>query len=161
MSQTIGGTIESASLKDLLRSEVPLFKSLKQPDADQLLLYFKGKTLSAGEVLWREGDEIEYLAYVLSGKIELKKETEFKGKQFIVGLLTAGAMTGGLTFFNEGKSSLTVEVLEDCLLAVLEGKDYRRLEEERPDLALFLVKNMLMAVSLRLQRSYERFAAIF
>jgi hypothetical protein len=46
-------------------------------------------------------------------------------------------------------------------LACFSRDDYRRLEKNRPDLALILVKNMLLAVSLRLQKSYERLAAIF
>ena len=155
------GEIDSARLGELLRSEVPLFNALKEQDLAQLLPYFRGCRLGEGQELWHEGDISDQLGYLLSGRLQLKKDTEFKDKPVVVGVLSGGALAGELSFLEEGRRPLTAAALEDCQLALFSRRDYLRLEETRPDLALLLVKNILLAVSLRLQKSYERLAAIF
>jgi len=55
-------------------------------------LFFEGKNISAGETLWKKDDPCDYIAFIVSGRVEIKKETEFKGKNVIVGIYSKGAL---------------------------------------------------------------------
>lgn len=161
MNPDVERGMDPLQLAELLKKNVSLFKILPESDVATLLTSFEGIRLHAGQELWHEGDPSDLFAYVLSGSLQIKKDTEFKGKQVVVGVMSRGALVGELSFLGETPRPLTVEALEDSLLAVFSRQDYVLLEESRPDLALALVKNMLLAVSRRLQKSYERLAAIF
>jgi CRP-like cAMP-binding protein len=152
---------EALRLAELMRREVPLFRALPEDAAKRLLPCFKGRRFAAGEELWHEGEPGDQLGYLLAGRLQLKKETEFKGKQVVVGVLAPGAVVGELSFLEGNPSPLTVAAMEDCQLALLSRQDYARLEQSHPDLVSFLLKSMLLAASRRLEKSYERLAAIF
>lgn len=152
---------EGARLADLARREVPLFSDLGGEAAVRLLSFFEGRRIGAGEELWHEGEPGDRLGFLLAGRLQLKKDTEFKGKQVVVGVLAPGAVVGELSFLDGSPSPLTVAALEDCQLVLLPRQDFFRLEQSHPDLALSLLKNVLLAASRRLEKSYERLAAIF
>jgi CRP/FNR family cyclic AMP-dependent transcriptional regulator len=152
---------EAVRLVELVRREVPLFGDLGEDAAARLLSFFKGSRLGAGEELWHEGEPGGRLGFLLAGRLQLKKDTEFKGKQVVVGVLAPGAVVGELSFLEGNPSPLTVAALEDCQLVLLPRQDFARLEKNHPDLALSLLKSVLQAASRRLEKSYQRLAAIF
>jgi CRP-like cAMP-binding protein len=151
----------AAHLADPARREVPLFSDLGEEAAMRLLSFFEGLRVEAGEELWHEGEPGDRLGFLLSGRMQLKKDTEFQGKQVVVGVLSPGAVVGELSFLDGGPSPLTVAALEDCQLILLRRQDFPRLEQSHPDLALSLLKSVLLAASRRLEKSYQRLAAIF
>jgi CRP/FNR family cyclic AMP-dependent transcriptional regulator len=152
---------KAVSLVDLVRREVPLFGDLGEEAAARLLTFFDERRTGAGEELWHEGEPGDRLGFLLAGRLQLKKDTEFKGKQVVVGVLAPGAVVGELSFLDGNPSPLTVAALEDCRLLLLPRQDFSRLEQSHPDLALSLLKSVLLAASRRLEKSYERLAAIF
>jgi CRP/FNR family cyclic AMP-dependent transcriptional regulator len=151
----------ASHLADLVRREVPLFSDLGEDAAVRLLSFFEGLRVGAGEECWHEGEPGDRLGFLLSGRLQLKKDTEFKGKQVVVGVLSPGAVVGELSFLDGNPSPLTVAALEDCQLILLPRQDFSLLEQDHPDLALSLLKSVLQAASRRLVKSYERLAAIF
>ncbi len=152
---------QSEEAASLARREVPLFSDLGGEAAARLLSFFEGRRIRAGEELWHEGEPGDRLGFLLAGRLQLKKDTEFKGKQVVVGVLAPGAVVGELSFLEGNPSPLTVAALEDCQLVLLPRQNFSRLEQSDPDLALSLLKSVLLAASRRLEKSYERLAAIF
>lgn len=145
----------------LLGKYLPLFRGLPEESAEQLKAYFSSRRVAAREELWHEGEPGEYLAFVLSGCIQLKKATEFGGKQVVVGVFSAGAVIGELSFSRNDVRVLTAAALEDCHLAVLTRERFDALVRDFPALGVKLLESVLQATCKRLEMSYERLASIF
>jgi CRP-like cAMP-binding protein len=56
---------------------------------------------------------------------------------------------------------VTARALDDTDLLVITHENFEKLTEEHPELGVKLLKGMLLAVSTRLRKSYDRLAAIF
>ena len=57
-----------------LVGEHGIFKFINEEDIKVLMLFFECKTKPAGEILWSEGDECGYVAFIVSGRVEIKKQ---------------------------------------------------------------------------------------
>ena len=75
---------------------IPLFENLPDDDLDHLNEIFTEESLSAGELLFSEG-EIGNKAYVItSGEIDILKDTD--GKKVLLATLKTGEVIGEMIF---------------------------------------------------------------
>jgi CRP/FNR family cyclic AMP-dependent transcriptional regulator len=104
--------------KDLctsMKGEKSIFNFLSDEDLKNLSAFFESKNIPAGETLWKEEDPFDYIAFIVSGRVEIKKETEFKGKNVIVGIYSKGA----LCILDDSLRKVTAVALEDVSLAII------------------------------------------
>lgn len=123
--------------------------------------YFQTKKFKAGETIWEEGDSCDYVAIVASGRVEVKKKTEFEGKYVIVGLFNKGAVVGAMCILDDSPRSITAVALEDVSLLVISKEKLEELINTRPEIGVQLLKGMLLSLSMRLRQSFERLAKFF
>ncbi len=123
--------------------------------------YLEYRRQKEGSELWREGDGGNYLALILSGRLEQLKETEFPGRPFVLGLFSAGSMVGEDSFLDDQPRQGTVRVLEETELLILSRESFERLDREQPALANQLLKWFLNLLSARLRSTQGRLAMIF
>lgn len=136
-------------------------KSLSDDEIKAFLGFCENKQVSAGETLWREGDSDNYAAFVVEGKLGIKKKTEFEGKYMIVGTFAKGTVVGELCLLTDHLRSVTAVVLEPLNIVVLSSKNFETLITEHPLLGLKLLKHIFLVISRRLSRSTDRIAKIF
>ena len=75
--------------------------------------------------------------------MEIKKETEYKGKNVIVGIYSKGA----LCILDDSLRKVTAVALEDVSLAIITQENLDKLIDTNPGLAAKLLKGMLITVS--------------
>jgi CRP-like cAMP-binding protein len=117
--------------------------------------------VAKGETLWNEGDICDYVAFIVSGRVEVKKETDFKEKRVIVGIYSNGAIVGELCILDGSPRAVTAVALEDVSLVLITQENFNKLIDKYPELGAQLMKGMLLSVSIRLRSSFARLAAIF
>lgn len=145
-----------------MRSEFLFFKTLPDEELRAFLSYCQNRKGNAGENLWSEGDSDNYAAFVISGKLGIKKKTEFAGKHMIVGTFSRGTVVGELCLLLDNKQrSVTAAILEPIDLVLLSNNDFERLMSEYPMIGLKLLKHIFMVISKRLRTSTDRIAKIF
>ncbi len=157
--RNVGLTMKDA-FKDLgifLKGEKSVFNSLSDEDIETLSAFFESKHIPAGETLWKEEDPFDYIAFILSGRVEIKKETEFKGKNVIIGIYSRGA----LCILDESLRKVTAVALEDVSLAIITQENLDKLIDTNPGLGAKLLKGMLITVSNRLRKSFDRLSVFF
>lgn len=137
------------------------FYFLSQEDSPIISVLLECRKVAAGEVLWREGDTCDCLAFIVSGRLEIRKQTEFPGKDVIVGIYGKGSIVGELCLLSGHERFVTVAALEDADLLLLSRENFQRLTREAPELAVRLLQGVLLAVSTRLGKSFERLASVF
>ena len=144
-----------------MKSDFRFFRYLDEAEKAIAGQYLECREVPAGKVLWQEGDDSDSAAFVVEGKIEIKKETEFAGKHVIVGIYGEGSVVGELCLFLHEKRAVTATALTDTWLLKISAERFEALLEEHPVVGGKLLKGMFVAVSRRLRKSFERLAAIF
>ncbi len=144
-----------------LKNQLRCFYFLDAEDQPELAGYFTCARVEAGGTLWKEGDAADFEAFIIAGKVEVTKGTEFPGRQVVVGLYSPGAIIGELCIMENQPRAVTAVALEETTLLLLSREHFEQLLASNPPLAVKLLKGMLLAVSTRLRKSFERLAAIF
>lgn len=148
-------------MRKCMINEHSVFSFLCEENLAELAGYFEYKTVKAGEILWNEGDPCDYVAIISSGRVEIKKKTEFEGKYVVVGIYNRGAVVGALCFLNSSPRAVTAVALDDVSLMVITPEDFDKLIAAKPELGIRILKGMLLSVSIRLRKSFERLAKFF
>lgn len=115
----------------------------------------------AGTVVFNEGDPPDAMALVASGKIEVKKATEFQGSGFVVAQVGGGSLLGELSFSDGQGRSASAVALEDSVLLLMSREALERITLEHPEAALKIYRGMTRILALRLRKLTERLAVVF
>jgi CRP/FNR family cyclic AMP-dependent transcriptional regulator len=137
--------------------EKSVFNFLSDEDLKNLSAFFESKNIPAGETLWKEEDPFDYIAFIVSGKVEIKKEMEFGDMNVIMGIYSKGA----LCILDDSLRKVTAVALEDTSLAIITQENLDKLIDTNPGLGAKLLKSMLLTVSDRLRKSFDRIVAFF
>lgn len=148
---------QCAQLKDDYR----FFRYLDKEETAVVTEYLQCRFAPAGEVLWNEGDPSDMAAFVVDGKVEIKKQTEFSDKHVIVGIYGQGSIVGELCFLSGANRAVTATALTDTSLLMMSLEQFERLQQDHPELGVKLLKGMFLALSIRLRKAYERLASVF
>jgi len=143
-----------------LRTEM-IFSFIEDDDAEKLIPFFDLGDYPARSVVFKEGDPGDFISFVVSGKLEVKKQTEFKGNQLIIALLSSGALVGELSIFDQHKRSATVEAVEDTTMLILRNTSLEALLQQHPYTGTKLLKGLIRILALRLRKATERLTTIF
>lgn len=97
------------------------------------------RKFKARDVIYMEGDSINSLYYIVSGKVKMFKTNE-AGKELITGILNTGEFFGYQALLDELRSNNTVEAIEDTEIALIPQKDFFDLIHNNPDVAIKLMR---------------------
>ena len=100
-------------------------------------------------------------AFILNGKLGIKKLTEFSNKHVIVGTYGPGSVVGELCLLTDNARAVSAEAITDVELLLLSNDNFEELITAYPTLGLKLLRGLFKMTSKRLSKSYERTAAIF
>ncbi len=155
--------MDNKKVKELIRDlrEELLFSLLEDEDIEKIAPFIELTIYPSGTVLFKEGDPGDFVGCVISGKLEVKKQTEFKGNQVIIALLTKGALVGELSIFDRNNRSATVEAVEETTMLILRNDVIETLMQEHPRTGIKLLKGLLRILSIRLRKATERLTNIF
>lgn len=143
-------------------SQAPgIFAVLSAAERTAISRYFTASQVPAGTELWAVGAAGDYLACILNGSIELKVDTEFPGKQIVVGVFSSGTVIGASCVLDDLPRTTTAKVLEPTTLLLLKRENFVALSKEHPQIGVKLLKGILLAEATRLRKAYERLASIF
>ncbi len=128
--------------------KISLFTTLP----DEMLVYLAGEVherqLSAGHVLFREGDKGDALYFVLDGTLEVTQKSG-QDREIILATFNAGEYFGEMALLEDKPRSASARVVSDCRLLALDREDFTALLEKNPAIAL----QMTRAISERLRRT--------
>ena len=136
-----------------LLERVPVFETLGAADLARVAEVAVPRRFSAGQVVFREGDQSDTCYVVSSGHARALRE-HGDGRTIALARFGPGDIFGELAMFDDESRSATVESLDDLQVLAILGHDMRRLLREHPDIAVKLV----IALGRRLRAANERLA---
>lgn len=145
----------------VMKEELSFFPFLDKGELLEMPCYFQPQEYEKGEVVCEEGGPCDFVGFIVSGRLEIKKQTEFKGKAFILGIYSEGSMVGELCICDDHPRAYTAVALEKSTLIKISKENFSKMFEERPDLGAKFLKGLLLSTSIRLRKSFDRMASIF
>jgi CRP-like cAMP-binding protein len=121
-------------------SGVGLFESFTREQLRLLAFGAESTQLAAQEELFAEGDEADGAYVVVAGRIGLFHNRD--GKRVAVGRVGPGALIGEYALISTSRRLTGAVALVDSELIRLNGKPFRRILEEYPEIAIALHKRV-------------------
>jgi CRP/FNR family cyclic AMP-dependent transcriptional regulator len=143
--------------KDTLKT---VLKFLNEEEIGELCSYLEFRDWRKDEVLMNDGEQGDFMGFVLDGKLAVKKETRFPGRFTLIAILDRGAMVGEISAVDRGLRTATVAAMEDSSLLVLSCDNLEKMEHENPALAFKVLKRVIHVLSLRQRRAYDRLSTL-
>jgi CRP-like cAMP-binding protein len=136
--------------------QTPLFAELTTAELNRLFTLMEPMQLSAGEVLFKEGDSPDGLYLLNSGSVEILKNVN--GRTATVAELTAPAVLGEMGLIGGAGRTATVRARSIASAQRLPGEAYRRLVAVSDPAAVKILMALTRILIDRLATTTERLA---
>ncbi len=129
---------------------VPLLEGIGQADLAELARVMRRRTLSEGELLWREGQEANGMALIVEGSVSVTKR--LPGDRTVeIADLGAGEALGEIPLVDGGEHSSTVRVTESTTVLSLSRPEFAALVSRRHPSAFALKRRVATVAAERLR----------
>ena len=130
------------------------FPEFTQEEIARLTGYLTLRHFTKGEVVWKQNDPSEYLGFLVSGALVVKREGRFPGKNIILAMLETGSLFGEMAVAaTTGQHSVTLSAAEEAEAYVLSADKAGQLFDQEPLLSIKLLKKIIVVCGLRLQHT--------
>ena len=99
-----------------------------------------GRTVPAGQVLFREGDSGKEMFVIQSGKVRLSRT--IRGVEKLLAEIGAGEFFGEMSIINDKPRTAPAVVLEDAQLLVLDPKTFEAMIKANTEIAVRMIKKL-------------------
>ncbi len=138
-----------------------VFYFLTPEEFAQFLPYLTETTIESGRNFLVEGQQDNFMGFLLEGRLAVKKPTEFSGKFQAIALLDPGAPVGEAGILeNNSAHGATISAIVDSRLALLSRKSFHQLLQDNPKLAATILSHLLHIINLRLQKTSHRLSRV-
>ena len=120
-------------------AKAPIFARLPQDARDEIAKSSRELHLTAGEWLFREGEEGDALYVIRAGRLEILGGN---GDGVVMRVLGRGAALGELALLTSSPRSASVRAARDTDLIAIDRSDFERLLEAEPEVSLALTRTL-------------------
>lgn len=135
-------TLSTISVLDrvILLRELPLFASLPLEDLRRVADVAYERTYLTGEFIFEEGDEGDEMFVIASGMVHVARGG--KDQSQVINTLKAGNFLGEMAVIEAVPRSASVQAAGEVRMLIIEGKAFRIILRERPDVALAVIREL-------------------
>lgn len=153
-------TTQHSAISSVLRQNIrqlELFTTLSDDDIDILVKHAKIRSLDENEALFRQGDDGDFFAIVIQGRIEITKHTE-KDTPVAIASLTHGATLGEMALIDHETRSASAIATEPSTVFVLSKVSFEKLIEKSPRCGVKLIQKIAKILCSNIRRTSNLFA---
>jgi CRP-like cAMP-binding protein len=136
---------------------VPMFDGFAPADLAEFARTMRRRTIAAGEVLWRQGDEAREMLLVMGGRVSMT--LQLPGDRSVeISSVGPGELLGELALLDGGQRTASARVIEPATLLSLGRVDLAALVSRRHPSAFELKRRLARVATGRLRRQLEAVA---
>lgn len=135
-----------------LSGAIPMFNKFDYVQLGIIAEHMQLVELAEGQRLFSEGDDSDYMGFIVDGKLDLFKQSR-SGKAVAVSTLARGRLLGEMAMLDSYPRSVTVVARTDCRLLVLSRESFEHILKTRPRLGIELMQDISRSLSLNLRRT--------
>src|SRR5690625_2309107 len=125
----------STKEREFCISKVPIFNHLESDEMLEILKKSSQMIFEKGEIIYNEGDPLEYLYIVHTGRVKIYQLFE-SGKEQLLRILESGEFMGELALFSEKVLDSYAEALEQTEIGAIHRHDIQGLMKTHPTIQL-------------------------
>lgn len=142
-------------MKDKLKNLL-FFSYLSHEQMDKIMSYFETLELSAGEILFNEEDNGDYVCFITSGSLEVIKRTSWRNFTTVIATLYGGSCIGQMALIDHSPRSATIRAHEDTKLAVLTQRAFDVMVGSEPEIGVNILKGLAQTLSENLRSTTDK-----
>jgi CRP-like cAMP-binding protein len=140
--------------------KVGLFSNLDQSQILKLESICHEMKLSAGDVLFREGDEPEYFYVILKGRVRISRVIPGMGEEALA-ILEPGSYFGEMEIFEPMPRAAQALAHSSCVLQAMRIADLHAVMNADRELTVGILWNFVLTLSERLRNTNDKVMATF
>jgi CRP-like cAMP-binding protein len=121
-------------------------------EIENIASYMTLMECAAGEVIFGEGDREHYMAFIVEGEVDIRKESSDNTERIVV-TLTRRTHFGEMAFIDDEPRSATAVARTQVTLLVLSKDNFENLLEFQPKLGIKILKLIARLISQRLRET--------
>ena len=142
------------NIKDLL-VKIPMFAGLDDEELEVINNHIELFEVEQGATLFEEGDQGDYVCFVVNGRLEVTKRT-ITGDDFVLNTLARGQSVGELSIIDKRPRSATVRAKTEATLFTLKRSDFEVIMKEYSDISIKILKGLSLLLSKKLRQTSSR-----
>lgn len=131
-------------------ADTQLFADFEWRDIEAMSNYVQCYQVTAGTVVFKEGDAGNYMCLLIKGEVEILKDDQ-EGKPRRIVAVTHGKTVGEMSIIDGEPRSATCVASQDSVLLLLTKDNYARIIKDRPILAVHILSKLAKLMSQRLR----------
>jgi CRP-like cAMP-binding protein len=136
---------------------LPLFDAFKTDELDILARHLRFAEIRRGEHLFVEGDQGDYMCFIVRGLLDVLKKTT-AGDYRVIARLGKGNTIGEMSIIDQSSRSATVVALQPSIVIILTKKRFEALIKAYPTLSVTLLKMVMHLLSLNMRLTTSQLA---
>ena len=142
------------NITDLL-VKIPMFAGLNAEELEILKKYIELFEVEQGATLFEEGDQGDYVCFVVNGRLDVTKRT-ITGDDFVLNTLARGQSVGELSIIDKRPRSATVRAKTEATLFTLTRSDFEVIMKEYSEISIKILKGLSLLLSKKLRQTSSR-----
>lgn len=124
----------------LFLQKVPIFKDLSIEELGNIAGITHIENYEEGEILFHEGDIGDQAFVVVSGKVEIYKESKRNRQESIITVFQSGDCFGEMSLFDGQTRSTSARTVEPTALGIYSKSDLNLVIDRYPSIAIGIIK---------------------
>lgn len=125
-----------------------LFFSFLEPEQfEYISQYLDTFELNAGDILFEEGEDGDFVCFVLAGGLEVLKFDSWHYEANVIATAGQGNSIGEMALMDRAPRSATVRAVSDTHLAVLTQRAFDSLYDDEPKIAVNVLRGLILVMS--------------
>lgn len=141
----------------ILMDEIPLFDQLTPLQKEHLSEFMQYVFYNKDKTVFTEGEKGGTLYYIISGKVEVIKES-LSGEKTVLSKYRKGVTIGEMSLVDKSARSATVRAIEETEMLCLTGENFEKTLQLYPQTGIRLLKNIATHLSMRLRDASGKLA---
>ena len=131
-------------------SSIPIFRDLDKNELEVVFNHVFEQNVKKDNVLFVEGMPGESLYIIMSGGVEITKETK-NNEKILLALMGPGDMVGEMSLIDAEPRSATAVTTEDSVLLVITKRSFNEILRSDSQIAAKILMGLLKVISRRLR----------
>jgi len=142
------------TITDLL-VKIPMFAGLDVDELEIIEKHIKLFEVAQGTTLFQEGDQGDYVCFVVNGRLEVIKRT-ISGDEFVLNTLARGQSVGEMSIIDKKPRSATVRAKTKAILFTLTERDFEVILKDYSEISMKMLKGLSLLMSKKLRQTSSR-----
>ena len=138
--------------------DIPLFSELKSHELGIVADHMNFFEIEEGEVLFKEGDQGDYVCFVLKGGLDVVKETGAPGETVTIATITRKRSIGEMSVIDNTTRSATAIARSKTSLVSLPRKSFDTILDRYPKTGIKILKGIARLLSMNMRKTSSRLA---